>query len=140
MRAARIQPFTVIAVALFVGIVQSWWVSVLFGAVMLIGAVKPELNLLDRWISLLSRTEHRTTLYPKRFATGMGGGMLIAAGLLGWASLTSAALALVGLTVAAASLQGIFNLCIGCWIFNAMVRLTSKSERNGEPSPGTPRG
>ncbi len=103
---------------------------------MLLGAILPSLNLMDRWVSLLSRTKQRTVLYPKRFAAGMGGSMLVGAGAAGWASLTTSAFVLVGLTIAAASLQAVFNLCIGCWIYNGMVALTPKSGRRGEANVG----
>ena len=59
---------------------------------------------------------------PKRFAQGMGAAMTtlgVVALALGWTTATSALLALL---VAAATLESVFAVCIGCQIFGALRR------------------
>ncbi|SRR5690606_4695270 len=119
--AARIQPLTVLTVTAVLSLAGLWWLLGVFGAMMLVGAIRPEANLLDRWVSVLSGTEQRTTLHPKRFAAGMGGAMLLGAALAGIAGAGVLALVLAALTFAAAALQASVQFCIGCWIYNTAV-------------------
>jgi hypothetical protein len=59
---------------------------------------------------------------PKRFAQGMGAAMTtlgVLALALGWSTLVTVLLALL---VAAAALESVFALCIGCRIFAGLIR------------------
>jgi hypothetical protein len=59
---------------------------------------------------------------PKRFAQGMGAAITtlgVVALLLGWTAVTTVLLALL---VAAATLESVFALCIGCQVFAALMR------------------
>ena len=59
---------------------------------------------------------------PKRFAQGMGAAMTtlgVIALALGWTTVTTVLLALL---VAAATLEGVFAICIGCQIFAGLMR------------------
>ena len=61
---------------------------------------------------------------PKRFAQGMGAVLTVAATLL-WLvfGLELAALVLVGLVAVAATLESVFAFCIGCRVFDGLMRL-----------------
>jgi hypothetical protein len=61
---------------------------------------------------------------PKRFAQGIGAVLTVAAAVLalGFDEVT-AAYAVLGLVVVAATLESVFALCIGCKIFAGMIRL-----------------
>ena len=121
MSVWRIQPITTILVTALLSALGLWGALGAFGLVMLVGAVFPSLNLLDYWISFVSRSRHRTTLYPRRFATGMGGSMLLAAAVCGMSGLVGAAWTFSLLTIGAAGLLAISKFCLGCWIYNAFV-------------------
>ena len=60
---------------------------------------------------------------PKRFAQGMGAAMTIAATILWLAGATTAATVLVAMLVAAATLEAVFALCLGCQVFAGLMRL-----------------
>jgi len=129
MMAARIQPLTVMAVTAVFSVLGQWWLLGVFGVIMLVGAIAPAANLLDRWVSLLSGQEQRTVLHPKRFAAGMGGTMLLLAALAGIAGAQGLAAIFAALTFVAATLQATVQFCIGCWIYNvAVLPLTQKSK------------
>jgi hypothetical protein len=67
---------------------------------------------------------------PKRFAQGMGAVFSIAAAVLGLAlGLHTAAYAVLGLLVFAATLESVFGFCIGCRIFAALMRAGVIPER-----------
>jgi hypothetical protein len=60
---------------------------------------------------------------PKRFAQGIGAGFSTAATLLWFvAGFHVAALVLVGILGAAATLESVFALCIGCRVFDILMR------------------
>ena len=60
---------------------------------------------------------------PKRFAQGVGAVLSLAAALLALTlGQTSAAYALLGLLVVAATLESVFGLCLGCKLFAALMR------------------
>jgi hypothetical protein len=61
---------------------------------------------------------------PKRFAQAMGAAMTISGAVLhfGFAADT-AALAVLGLVVVAATLESVFAFCIGCTIFAGLMRI-----------------
>lgn len=61
---------------------------------------------------------------PKRFAQGMGAVLTVAATLL-WLvfRLELPGLVLVGLVAVAATLEFVFALCIGCRVFDVLMRL-----------------
>lgn len=127
---ARIQPLTVLAVTAVFSVAGLWWLLGVFGAVMLVGAIWPDANLLDRWVSLLSGQPHRTTLHPKRFATGMGGTMLLIASVAALAGAQGVATVLAALTFAAATLQATVQFCVGCWMYNMVfLPLTQRSRQ-----------
>ena|GEM_PF-3063479 len=121
MAAWRIQPLTTIGVTLLFSLLGLWPALALYGLAMFVGALFPSINVIDYWVSFVSRTRHRTVLYPKRFAAGMGGAMLTLAGVLGASGLVSAAWVIALVTAGVASLMAAFNFCVGCWIYNAVV-------------------
>jgi hypothetical protein len=60
---------------------------------------------------------------PKRFAQGMGAVFSVTAGVLGLGlGLDTAAYALLGLLVVAATLESVFAFCIGCKLFALLMR------------------
>jgi hypothetical protein len=60
---------------------------------------------------------------PKRFAQAIGATLSVAAAVLALAlNLTSAAYVLLGLLIAAATLESVFGLCLGCRMFALLMR------------------
>jgi len=60
---------------------------------------------------------------PKRFAQGIGATLTVTATILYFGfGLTTAALALVGLVLVAATLESVFAYCLGCKIFAMLMR------------------
>ncbi len=61
---------------------------------------------------------------PKRFAQAIGATLSVAAAVLAVASgLTTAAYVLLGMLIAAATLESVFGLCLGCRMFALLMRL-----------------
>jgi len=61
---------------------------------------------------------------PKRFAQGMGLAFSsVALVLIVGAGAQTAGYTVVGVLAAAAALESIFGLCLGCWIFAVLMRL-----------------
>lgn len=61
---------------------------------------------------------------PKRFAQAIGASLSVAAAVLGpGLGLVGAAQVLVALILAAATLESVFGVCIGCWMFGHLMRL-----------------
>ncbi|HYB23654.1 MAG TPA: DUF4395 domain-containing protein [Solirubrobacteraceae bacterium] len=61
---------------------------------------------------------------PKRFAQGIGATLSVAAALLALAAgERTAAYVLLGLLIAAATLESVFGLCLGCRIFALLMRV-----------------
>jgi len=61
---------------------------------------------------------------PKRFAQGIGAVLSVAAAILALGfGATTAAYVLMGLLVAAATLESVFALCLGCKIFAVLMRV-----------------
>ena len=59
---------------------------------------------------------------PKRFAQGMGAAFSTA-GVVAWAlGATTVAVVLLGMLVAAAALEAVFALCLGCKVFALLMR------------------
>ena len=59
---------------------------------------------------------------PKRFAQGMGAAFSTA-GVVAWAlGATTIAVVLLGMLVAAAALEAVFALCLGCKVFAVLMR------------------
>jgi hypothetical protein len=60
---------------------------------------------------------------PKRFAQGIGAGVTTVAAVVGLvAGAHGAAAVLVGVLVVAATLESVFAICIGCWMFGLLMR------------------
>lgn len=60
---------------------------------------------------------------PKRFAQAIGATLSVAAAVLALAlGLTSAAYVLLGVLIAAATLESVFGLCLGCRVFALLMR------------------
>jgi hypothetical protein len=60
---------------------------------------------------------------PKRFAQAIGATLSVAAAVLALAlGLTSAAYVLLGVLIAAATLESVFGLCLGCRMFALLMR------------------
>ena len=67
---------------------------------------------------------------PKRFAQGIGAALTTSAAILGLAAgLTTAAYVLIGMLVAAAALESIFAVCLGCQLFALLMRAGVVPER-----------
>jgi hypothetical protein len=61
---------------------------------------------------------------PKRFAQAIGASLSVAAAVLGpGLGLVGAAQILVALILVAATLESVFAVCIGCWLFGRLMRL-----------------
>lgn len=120
MQTWRVQPFTVMALIVLLGLTKSWIGFAVLGSLMLLGALYPPLNLLDLWISVITKTRQSTRLYPKRFALGMGGSLLLLSGLSALAGWTTLAPILAGLTFVASGTLAAAGFCIGCWIYNSL--------------------
>src|SRR5215207_5644960 len=61
---------------------------------------------------------------PKRFAQGIGAVVSVTAAILGLGfGLGGEAYAVLGLLIAAATLESVFAFCIGCQLFAALMRL-----------------
>jgi hypothetical protein len=61
---------------------------------------------------------------PKRFAQGIGATLSVTAAVLALAlGLSTAAYALLGALIAAATLESVFGLCLGCKAFALLIRL-----------------
>lgn len=61
---------------------------------------------------------------PKRFAQGIGATLSVSAAVLALGlGLTTAAYALLGLLIVAATLESVFGLCLGCEAFAVLMRV-----------------
>jgi hypothetical protein len=61
---------------------------------------------------------------PKRFAQAIGATLSVAAAIVGVGlGFDTAALVLVAMILVAATLESVFAICIGCWIFGHLMRL-----------------
>ncbi|HZZ97328.1 MAG TPA: DUF4395 domain-containing protein [Jatrophihabitantaceae bacterium] len=61
---------------------------------------------------------------PKRFAQAIGATLSVGAALLGVGfGLVGAAQVLLAMILVAATLESVFAVCIGCWIFGRLMRL-----------------
>ncbi len=59
---------------------------------------------------------------PKRFAQAIGATLSVAAAIVGVGfGLDTAALVLVAMILVAATLESVFAICIGCWIFGRLM-------------------
>jgi hypothetical protein len=60
---------------------------------------------------------------PKRFAQGIGAVVSVSAAVLGLGfGMTSGAYALLGLLIAAATLEAVFAFCVACSVFGYLMR------------------
>jgi uncharacterized protein DUF4395 len=60
---------------------------------------------------------------PKRFAQAIGATLSVGAAVLGVGfGLDGAAQVLIGLILVAATLESVFAICLGCWIFGHLMR------------------
>jgi len=60
---------------------------------------------------------------PKRFAQGIGATLSVSAAVLALAfGLSTAAYALLGLLIVAATLESVFGVCLGCELFALLIR------------------
>jgi hypothetical protein len=61
---------------------------------------------------------------PKRFAQAIGATLSVAAAVLGpGLGLVGAAQVLVAMILVAATLESVFAICLGCWVFGHLMRL-----------------
>lgn len=120
MQTWRVQPFTVMALIVVFGLTKSWFGLGVLGSLMLLGALYPPLNLLDLWVSFVTKSRQSTRLCPKRFALGMGGSLLLFGGLSALAGWTTLALILACLTFVASGTLAVAGFCIGCWIYDSV--------------------
>jgi hypothetical protein len=111
---------------------QAWLVGVV-AAVMVFGTITPALALFQRFYrellkpaGILKADVHAEDPAPHRFAQGLGGAMLVGAGLalLFGAAVVGWALALVVIVLAAVNL--LFGFCAGCFMFFQLQRLRGR--------------
>jgi hypothetical protein len=126
--SARLVASGVIAQAVAFVVVRQWWVLVplVYGflARVLSGPrFSPLGQLVTRLVTPRIDVEHRFVPGPpKRFAQGMGlafsGGALLAWGL----GVHPVTYVLIGGLVVAATLESVFAICLGCIVFNRLMR------------------
>jgi hypothetical protein len=127
-KAARVVAGVVMVVALITLLTSAYWLLLPlaygFWARVLTG---PTLSPLGQFATRLAAPRLGAPKYvpgpPKRFAQGMGTAITTAAAVLALAGATTATDVLLGMLVAAAALESIFAVCLGCHIFAGLMRL-----------------
>jgi hypothetical protein len=127
-KAARSVAGLVAVLAVITLATGAWWLTVPlalgFWARVLTG---PTLSVFGQLATRVIAPRLGTPRYvsgpPKRFAQGMGAVMSTAAAVLALAGLHTAATVVLVLLIAAATLESVFALCVGCKIFGVLMRL-----------------
>jgi hypothetical protein len=100
---------------LLIPVTYGFWARVLTG---------PTLSPLARLaMKVMGRNPKHVAGPPKRFAQGMGAAVTTAATIAWLAGATAFAGALIVALVLAATLESVFAICIGCHVFNGLMRL-----------------
>jgi hypothetical protein len=119
----------VVMSACAIGFRQPWLIAVIaygFVARVLTGpTLSPLGQLVTRVITPRLHTAPRPVAGPpKRFAQGIGVAFSVSAALLALGfDQTEADYALLGVLIAAATLESVFALCLGCRVFSVLMRL-----------------
>jgi hypothetical protein len=127
--SARLVAGGVVVIALLILILDQWWLSPLlaygFVARALSGpTLSPLGQLVTRVITPRLRIPARPVPGPpKRFAQGIGAVFSVSAAILslGFGAI-GAAQVLLGLLIAAATLESVFAVCLGCKVFAVLMR------------------
>jgi hypothetical protein len=102
---------------LLIPLAYGFWARVLTGP-----RLSPLAQLATKVVAPRLGTPKEVAGPPKRFAQGMGAAMTtigVVALALGWTTVTTVLLALL---VAAATLESVFALCVGCQVFGLLMR------------------
>jgi hypothetical protein len=126
-KAARSVAGLVVVLAAVTLATGAWWLTVPlalgFWARVLTGpTLSPFGQLATRVIAPRLGAPRYVSGPPKRFAQGMGATMSTAAAVLALAGAHTAATVLLALLVAAATLESVFALCLGCKVFGLLMR------------------
>lgn len=119
----------VVMSACAIGFRQPWLIAVIaygFVARVLTGpSLSPLGQLVTRVITpRLHVAERPMAGPPKRFAQGIGGAFSVSAAILAFGfGQTEAAYALMGILIAAATLESVFGSCLGCRVFAVLMKL-----------------
>jgi hypothetical protein len=127
--SARLVAGGVVVIALLILVLDQWWLSPLlaygFVARVLSGpTLSPLGQLVTRVITPRLRIPARPVPGPpKRFAQGIGAVFSVSAAILslGFGAI-GAAQVLLGLLIAAATLESVFAVCLGCKVFAVLMR------------------
>jgi uncharacterized protein DUF4395 len=126
-KAARAVAGGVALLGLLTLLTQWWWllvpVALGFWARVLTGPkLSPLGQLATRVIAPRLGTPRYVSGPPKRFAQGMGAAMSTAGAVLALTGAHAAATVMVVVLIAAATLESVFAICLGCKVFGLLMR------------------
>jgi hypothetical protein len=126
-KAARSVAGLVAVLAAVTLLTGAWWLTVPlalgFWARVLTGpTLSPFGQLATRVISPRLGKPRYVSGPPKRFAQGMGAAMATAAATLALSGAHTAATVVLVVLIAAATLESVFGLCLGCKVFGLLMR------------------
>jgi hypothetical protein len=127
-KAARSVAGLVVVLAVATLATGAWWLSVPlalgFWARVLTGpTLSPFGQLATRVIAPRLGAPRYVSGPPKRFAQGMGAAMSTTAAVLALSGAHTAATVVLAVLIAAATLESVFALCLGCQVFGLLMRL-----------------
>src|SRR6476646_5997825 len=127
-KAARTVAGLVVLLALAILVSGAWWLTIpLALGFWARAATGPTLSvfgqLATRVIAPRLGTPHYVSGPPKRFAQLLGATMSTALAILALAGLHTAATVVLVMLIAAATLESVFAICVGCKIFGVLMRL-----------------
>ncbi len=104
---------------------QAWWITAYLVVDFFFRAftsVKPPLALLGNYIAQQLKLEPKWIFAPpKKFAAGVGVGFSVAVTLLLLTGNTTAAMAVAGVLLLCAGLEGFLGICVGCYVYDWFV-------------------
>ena len=126
-KAARSVAGLVVVLAALTLLTSAWWLTVPlalgFWARVLTGpTLSPFGQLATRAIAPRLGAPNYVSGPPKRFAQGMGATMSTATAVLALTGAHTAATVLLALLIAAATLESVFGICLGCKVFGLLMR------------------
>jgi hypothetical protein len=126
-KAARTVAGLVVALAALILLTGAWWLTVPlalgFWARVLTGpTLSPFGQLATRVIAPRLGPPSYVSGPPKRFAQGMGAAMSTTAAVLALSGAHTAATVVLAFLIAAATLESVFALCLGCKLFGLLMR------------------
>jgi hypothetical protein len=126
-KAARTVAGLVVALAALILLTGAWWLTVPlalgFWARVLTGpTLSPFGQLATRVIAPRLGPPSYVSGPPKRFAQGMGAAMSTTAAVLALSGAHTAATVVLAVLIAAATLESVFALCLGCKLFGLLMR------------------